>query len=197
MSDRKTQILETSADILRSKSFHAFGFRELAERLGVTKASIHHPFPTKDTLGIALLDFYEANGERLLESVFAENADPTAALDRVLDLSEEVLLEKRHAVCPVEAFVVDWEQLSEPLHERLRQLEEHFLEMVTDLLANARAAGSISFLGAPRDQAILVTSALQGARQMSRLEGRERFRTTLEQIKRSIGLATVSPHDGS
>ena len=49
--DRKEQILSVAAELLQTRSFSAFSYQDLSDRLGITKAAIHHHFPSKEGLG--------------------------------------------------------------------------------------------------------------------------------------------------
>ena len=44
--DRKEQIVDMASELLQTRSFNSFSYQDLSERLGITKASIHHHFRT-------------------------------------------------------------------------------------------------------------------------------------------------------
>lgn len=187
MTDRKEQILATASEILETKSFSAFSYQDLADRLGIRKASIHHHFPTKDTLGVALLERYQQNGKRIMGEL-AASGTPAVALAGMFDLSEEVLLKSPAEVCPSGAFEVDAAALSDEMLQKLRETKTDFLEDLAALLDAARQQGDISFLGDVRDQAAAIMAAMQGAREAVPILGREFFRGVIRQLKRSLGL---------
>ena len=187
MTDRKTEILETAAELLESKSFAAFSYQHLADRLGIRKASIHHHFPTKDDLGLALLQWYQANGDAILAHV-GEGRTPGETVAAILDLTEEVLLDTNARVCPSGAFEIDSDALSDAMCDGIRSLKQRYIQHLADLLAAARTAGEISFLGEPIDQAGAIAAAQQGAREAAPILGREFFRGVMRQLKRSMGL---------
>ncbi|MCR9248632.1 MAG: TetR/AcrR family transcriptional regulator [bacterium] len=188
MSDRKQQILETAAELLTHKSFAAFSYQDLAERLGIRKASIHHHFATKDDLGVALLGFWRERSGAMMAELLGDATGPGDALTRILDRCEEVLLDMGNQVCPAGAFEVDGQALSDRVREELKAEKLTFLEQIAELLQAARGAGEVAFLGEPRDQAATMLAALQGARQAEPVLGREFFRGVVRQLKRSLGL---------
>lgn len=187
MSDRKTEILETAAEVLELKSFAAFSYQDLADRLGIRKASIHHHFPTKDDLGRALIAFYKENGDRAMRELEAVGS-PGAALAGMFDISEQVLFDSPTRVCPSGKFEVDAEALSEGMRDAILQLKRGHLERVARLLAEARQAGEASFLGDPMDQSMTIMAAMQGAREAAPILGRDYFRAVIRQLKHSMGL---------
>lgn len=185
--ERKQQILATAADILQHKSFAAFSYQDLAERLGIRKASIHHHFPTKDELGIELLKFFQARGDALMAETLADAASPGEALRMIFSMCEKVMLDGETKVCPSCAFEVDAKNLSPALIEMLRQSNESFQNQLAKLLDAARAGGEIAFLGDVKDQAATLVSALQGARIAEPIMGREHFRGVVRQLLQSLG----------
>ena len=44
MIDRKEQILDVTAELLLARSFNSFSYKDLSDRLGISKATIHHHF---------------------------------------------------------------------------------------------------------------------------------------------------------
>lgn len=188
MSERKQQILATAADILEHKSFAAFSYQDLADRLGIRKASIHHHYPSKDELGVELLKFFKARGDALMVEIVGQAKSPGEALRAIFDMSEKVMFDGETKVCPACAFEVDAKNLSATMIEMLRQSNQAFQEQLGELLTAARAGGEASFLGEPQDQAATIISALQGARLAEPIMGREHFRGVIRQLVRSLGL---------
>ena len=48
--DRKEQILEVATELVQTRGYSAFSYQDLSDRLGITKASIHHHFPSKEEI---------------------------------------------------------------------------------------------------------------------------------------------------
>lgn len=51
-------LVQTAESLMRTKGYAAFSYADLAETVGIRKASIHHHFPTKEDLGIAIVESY-------------------------------------------------------------------------------------------------------------------------------------------
>ncbi|WP_337153625.1 TetR/AcrR family transcriptional regulator [Pseudomonas protegens] len=66
--------LLTSAEILlRTKGYAAFSYADLAEDIGIKKASIHHHFPTKEGMAIAIVESYLFRFKKQLNAINDEN----------------------------------------------------------------------------------------------------------------------------
>ncbi|MFJ1471986.1 TetR/AcrR family transcriptional regulator [Massilia orientalis] len=51
-------LVQTAESLMRTKGYAAFSYADLAEKVGIKKVSIHHHFPTKEDLGIAIVEEY-------------------------------------------------------------------------------------------------------------------------------------------
>ena len=47
----RERLLSEAEHLMREKGYSAFSYADLSKIVGITKASIHHHFPTKDVLG--------------------------------------------------------------------------------------------------------------------------------------------------
>src|SRR5690606_25474982 len=56
--DTRSALLSEAEALIRTRGYAAFSYADLSERVGIRKASIHHHFPTKEALGIAVIDTY-------------------------------------------------------------------------------------------------------------------------------------------
>ena len=54
----RSDLLTAAELLLRTKGYSAFSYADLAQEIGIKKASIHHHFPTKEGLGIAVIESY-------------------------------------------------------------------------------------------------------------------------------------------
>ena len=79
--DRKEQIIEAATELLQTRSFSSFSYQDLSDRLGITKASLHHHFRSKEDLGKAVAERYEEQVKALLNGAMAKHDDPWKQLD--------------------------------------------------------------------------------------------------------------------
>ncbi len=68
MTDRMTEILDAAEKRIRARGYNGFSFREIATDVGIKSASVHHHFPTKPDLAVAVAQRYRKRiAETLLE----------------------------------------------------------------------------------------------------------------------------------
>ena len=65
-SETAEQILDLAETLIQTRGYSAFSYQDIADSLGIRKASIHYHFPSKADLGVAVVDRYIARfGEAL------------------------------------------------------------------------------------------------------------------------------------
>ena len=79
--DRKEEILEIATELLQARSFSSFSYADLSARLGISKASIHHHFPTKEAMARALVERFRASNRQLLVDLDRQHKDPWQRLE--------------------------------------------------------------------------------------------------------------------
>ncbi len=70
-SETAEQILDLAEALIQTRGYSAFSYQDIADGLGIRKASIHYHFPSKADLGIAVVDRYIAR----FDTALAEIAD--------------------------------------------------------------------------------------------------------------------------
>lgn len=68
----RSDLLFSAESLLRTRGYAAFSYADLAKNIGITKASIHHHFPTKENLGIAIVESYIFRFSNTLEDLNKE-----------------------------------------------------------------------------------------------------------------------------
>lgn len=74
-------LVQTAESLMRTKGYAAFSYADLAETVGIRKASIHHHFPTKEELGIAIVENYIVRVRKDFDRIEQQYKDVTARLE--------------------------------------------------------------------------------------------------------------------
>src|SRR5512144_3174565 len=76
------QILDIAETLIQTRSYSAFSYQDIADALGIRKASIHYHFATKADLGVAVVDRYvERFGSALAAMAKDQSKSSLAMLD--------------------------------------------------------------------------------------------------------------------
>ena len=185
MIDRKEQILDTATELLQTRSFTSFSYQDLSDRLGITKASIHHHFPSKDDLGVALAARYYVLSKAALEAIADQYKKPWDRFEAYIAMMGQIIHsgEKICASCVIQA---EYNVVPEGMRREASRLCEFIVGWLAAVLAEGREQGVMTFPGTPQDQALMIHTAVQGALQLARAEGPKRFTAVARQLKAAL-----------
>ena len=57
-TDTREQIMDRAAQLLMSRGYKGFSYRDISSHLGVKNAAVHYHFPAKTDLALALIEEY-------------------------------------------------------------------------------------------------------------------------------------------
>jgi TetR/AcrR family transcriptional repressor of nem operon len=184
-TDRKAEILEAAQELIQTQGYTGFSYQDLADRLGLAKPTLHHHFPTKEALGLALVASYEGMLTEMKAGIAALSDLPSEQLRAFLRLGDEQA-QQEHAICPGGALHSNFETFPESMQLATRQLSEGMHAWMAELLQRGRAAGDLHFEGTPEDQAWWLISALMGGRQTARTHGPEIWQAISRQVESTL-----------
>ncbi len=182
MTVHKPQILDVASELLQKRSFTSFSYKDLSDSLGITKASVHHHFQTKEDLLLALTERYRVRQRTRLGEIDEKNARPVERLDAFLAMMDG-LAASGDKICPLGSLQSELNVLPERVRENVDALFETAKDWLVGVLDGGRECGELEFEGSPEDSAVMILSAVQGGLQISRARGRENFLAVSRQIR--------------
>jgi len=182
MSDRKEQILDVAEELLQTRSFSAFSYQDVSDRIGISKATIHHHFPSKDDLSLAMVTRYRTSLVSTLEKIDQEHTTPWKQLEAYTLLASQVM-QSGQKICLTGSLQSEYASISNDTKQELANLCIFVHTWLTRILAEGKKQHVMTFPGSPEDQASLIQAALQGALQQARALGPKQFTTVVRQIK--------------
>ncbi len=180
--DRKEQILEIATELVQTRGYSAFSYKDLSDRLGITKASIHHHFPSKEDLGKAVAEKYSADVRATLARAKRESDEPWVQLEGYVQLVLAIL-KTRDRICAAGSVQSEINVVPDAMSQPMCSLVEYVIGWISELIKTGRDDGVMEFPGTPDSQAALIFSAAQGAMQYGRANGTKKARQVLRQIK--------------
>ncbi len=182
MQDRKEQILDVAEELLQTNSFSSFSYQDLSDRIGISKASIHHHFPTKDELCYSLIARHRTTLTTTLENISQADDNPWKQLE-AYTLHASQIMNSGNKICLTGSLQAEHNVISKSAQQELIDLCKFVHTWLTRLLTEGKRQGVMTFPGNSEDQAFLIHAALQGALQQARAEGPKQFTAVVRQIK--------------
>ena len=183
--NRKEEILELAITLLQTKGFESFSYQDLSTALGITKASIHHHFPRKEDLGVALCQWIKTWHEQRFQQAKTEFPDPWQRLDAYLNWSLQYA-KGANKICPLSSLQADINLLPTTMCESIAELDQHEINFISSILEDGRTKNTMHFSGDPKHQAMLLVLACKGALQYSRIQGHAVFEQVIAQYKDTL-----------
>jgi AcrR family transcriptional regulator len=97
MLQREAQIIQTVNGLLATKGYDAMTVDEIADSVGIAKASLYRHFPSKEALAVAALVNTMGNG---LEQIKALNETSLSALNKLKNIAQWVMRLKLNQQMP-------------------------------------------------------------------------------------------------
>src|SRR5690606_10378660 len=125
--DTKLSILRAARELIQTRSYLGLSFQELADRVGIRKASLYHHFPSKEALGIAVL---ERGIEQFDKWAARVTGTPQVQLSAYIAMFRDVL-GAGHRMCPGGAMGAGWDCIEPGLQQAVRQLRQRQIDWLT------------------------------------------------------------------
>jgi len=181
------RILDAAQRLVQSRGFNGFSYADIAEELGLRKASLHYHFESKDVLGRALMARYRERFRAALAAIEGATSDARERLRRYAKLYLSVLRnEDRMCLCGMLA--ADFTTLARPVRDEVRRFFDDNEAWLARVLETGRKAGRLAFKGPAAAEAVMLVSGLEGAMLVARsTRGARRFEETARRLLASVG----------
>ena len=161
-SNTKKTVLDTAQELVQTRGYNGFSFRQLADQVGIKSASVHYHFPTKGDLGKALLSRFRGQFQNVFAELNGSDIDPKAKIERYVEAFLDPL-QAADRSCLGAMLAADAETLPKSVQEEVRGFVRDHERWLTDVLAEGRQTGAFDFEESPDRRATLLFSALEGA----------------------------------
>lgn len=165
--DTRTALLDSAESAVRSRGYDGFSYADLAIDVGIRKASVHHHFPAKRDLAIALVERYT---ERVMERVAeVEQTYPDAANRlRAFVATYRAALDGGAKICLCASFSLASESVDPAVLAKVNAFNEVATRWLAATFALGRDDGTIAGVDEPGDDARQCLAMLIGAQLVAR-----------------------------
>lgn len=171
MNNTADRLVQEARQLIIHVGYNGFSYADLAERFGIRKASIHHHFPSKVDLVVAVLE-QERAGLRAQVSIL-ETTTP-AAVDQLLvylDHWKRCILDQSAPFCLAGMLAAELPGLPPAVGVGVRAFFTELHDWLQRLLALGVEQGTLQLENTPDVAAQSFQSAVYGAMLMARAYG--------------------------
>jgi len=187
VTDTRDQIMDRAAQLLMSRGYKGFSYRDISSHLGVKNAAVHYHFPAKTDLALALLNEYRQVLRKGTSEFMAYGGPALPQLQGFFTFTTHQCQLGR-CICPFGAFSIDYAELPEDVRKATTDFMDETIKWLTQVLEVGREQEEFSFAGDARSKALSILASLQGARQMARINGIEILESVVNQVHQDLGL---------
>jgi TetR/AcrR family transcriptional repressor of nem operon len=161
----RIEILDTAQILIQKRGYNGFSYADISKNVAISKASIHHHFPSKQLLGVAVIQRYRENFNQHLIHISRQYPYWRDQISQYGKLYEAVLKEDKLCLCGMLAS--DMESLPRILKKEVSLFFNENMEWLISVL-------TMHFKSLPKKRlkkiAWQIISTLQGAILIARMQ---------------------------
>jgi AcrR family transcriptional regulator len=187
----RAKLLDAAFCEIHRHGFQAASIAKILQDTGLTKGALYHHFPTKQDLGLAVVD--EVVAARFEERMFRPLRESTQPVATLLAIIEERLGVDKDSVvlgCPLNNLIQEMSPLDPAFKERLSGIVAAWGQTVEDALRRGQAMGDVRADVDCRAACLFIISAWEGcvsvAKSMQSPAGFEMCMRQLQNYIRSL-----------
>jgi len=163
LQNAKAQLLDCAEGLIQTRGFNDFSFRDLADSVGISSASVHHHYRTKEDLGIAVTARYTERFIAVLNEEAENNSSPNKLLNMYIKLFRNSLVEDgRMCLCGMLGAEIG--SLPKSVANEAKNFFEKNIEWLTSIFKLANATSSTQ----AKLKAKVLLATLEGAMILAR-----------------------------
>jgi TetR/AcrR family transcriptional regulator, transcriptional repressor for nem operon len=177
MSTTRDEIIRLAEEFVLAQGFNWLSYADISQKLGIKNAAIHYHFPTKEDLGLAII---ERDRMMIAELMTLWEHQHTDAIDMISELFGvySAILQGRQ-VCLIGSLGTDMLTLPDAMQGELKKLVNLVLAWLKKQLERGRANGTAVFEGSSTTQAMALLTNMVAGIQIARLHNSTREFNTL------------------
>ena len=157
---KSDQILDVAETLVRQYGYNRFSYSQIAKQLDISKSSMHHYYPTKADLGLAMINRFNSSVIQLMNYLHASEHDPAERLKKYFNVYLQSLSENKMCLCGMMA--AEHESLSSQMQAAINAFFLEHIDWLEVVLREGRFSGRFEFQGEPRRHAQMIHSCMQG-----------------------------------
>lgn len=170
----RTAILDATEKLIKRFGSSGISYQHISEAVAIRKPSVHHHFPTKNDLLIAVIQRECDQFFTGLDQIVGSHKSAGEKLKAYIKLFEKTFSDGRGShICLFGMMGAELAQLDESVATRIRGFVRDNVKSLEAILEEGRSDGSISFRGGNKASANLIFSSLEGAMVVVRAQGKK------------------------
>ena len=165
------KILDSARTLIIAGGFNGFSYADIAEAVGIRKASIHHHFPSKVDLVRTLLSLYREQLEVGIAEIDRQIPDPLEKLRAYTGYWEKCILDASASICICALLASELPALPEELRVEIRAFFNSLSSWLRSVFDQGLQQHNIQIRNEPAVEAEAFMATIHGAMLSARAYG--------------------------
>lgn len=168
LSPKAAELLAHTRQLLTAGGYNSFSYADLAERANISKASIHHHFPSKERLVTTLVAHYRQEAREGLAHLVDRSDTPLSALQGYAAYWKQCIRSGDSPFCICAMLATELPSIPEGIAIEVRGHFQDLEAWLKTVLARGKAAGQFHLSGSPAAAARAFMAVVHGAMLVAR-----------------------------
>ena len=167
--DTRNTLISKATQLVRRSGYAGFSYAHLSDVIGIRKASIHYHFPSKEDLGLGMVEAYREFLRAELEAISAREESAKNRLSAYAGLYSQSLHDGNGCLCGVLA--AEFDNLPVAIQAAVTKFFDENAAWLEGVLLAGRRDGSMRRDIAATRLASMLLATMQGALSTARARG--------------------------
>jgi TetR/AcrR family transcriptional regulator, transcriptional repressor for nem operon len=181
LSPKAAEIAAQARSMLAAGGYNSFSYADISERVHISKASIHHHFPSKAELVRFVVAQYREEARDGLTAVDPQLADPLAALNAYADYWATCIRDGTDSFCICAMLAAELLTIPGEVAAEVRGHFEDLTAWLASVLKKGKAKGQFHLRDHPATEAKAFMATVHGAMLAARALGDPRVFSAIVQ----------------
>jgi TetR/AcrR family transcriptional repressor of nem operon len=163
LSPKAVEIVGHARSLLESGGYNGFSYADIAARVNISKASIHHHFPSKAELVRVVVALYRAEAREGLAILDRQLADPLGELNAYVDYWSSCIRGGTSSFCICAMLAAELPLLPAEIVAEVRGHFDDLTGWLTTVLEKGAVRGQLRLQGPAADEARAFMASVHGA----------------------------------
>lgn len=168
LSPKAAEIVAHTRSLLVAGGYNSFSYADLAARVAITKASIHHHFPSKAVLVQTVVAQYRQDVQASLAMLEGRFDDPLSELNAYADYWAGCIRSGEHPFCICAMLATEMPTIPAEVATEVRAHFHDLSTWLSGVLQRGAARGQFHLLNSPAVSALAFIATVHGAMLVAR-----------------------------
>jgi len=183
MNSTRDNIMDLGKNYMQAVGYHSFNYKMIANQLKIKNASIHHYFPSKEDLALAVIEKDQEDFNNLAKSVNA--GSPLAKAELMLGIYTNFFNDGQK-LCVISTFESSFNNVSDKIQTAARAYTVFLIKWLTDAFEEGLQSKEFQFKGSAQGMAVMWMASLPGSILVGRMVGAEYFHQIINRLRSSL-----------